>query len=260
MGFLGYVLADSLPRSSACVVDGEDTPAGVHPPLPNFCEDQTPMPATLLDLDQLAAAKAEAEPFPFLIVSKFLRPEVIPSVITDCPAVSEPRNHAIATHPHGPVFDQLLEELAAPELSHLLGEKLGVEGVEGLESLESLPQNVTVRTMSEASDGNVHRDHWSKCVTLLIYPNVGWDADGGRLRFLRSMDLDDYAAEIVPAYGTMLAFRRNARSFHGHKPHVGMRRVVQVSWLRPHGFARLAQDWTRRLTHARKRLGLHPDH
>jgi len=36
--------------------------------------------------------------------------------------------------------------------------------------------------------------------------------------------------------------------------------VVQVSWLRTHRLARAAQGLARRVTHARKRLGIHPDH
>lgn len=212
------------------------------------------MTATLLDLDRLESAKPETDPFPFLVVSRFLRSEAVPLVMADFPAVFEPRNHEVAAFSHGPAFDQLLQELSAPEFVGLLGEKLGVG------DLETLPQNVTVRAMCEASDGNVHRDHWSKCVTLLLYPNIGWEAEGGRLRFLRSKDIDDYAAEVVPADGTMLAFRRNARSYHGHHPHVGPRKVVQVSWLRTHRLARAAQGLARRVTHARKRLGIHPDH
>jgi hypothetical protein len=37
--------------------------------------------------------------------------------------------------------------------------------------------------------------------------------------------------EVAPLAGTMLAFRRSARSFHGHRPHVGERRIVQLNWV-----------------------------
>lgn len=210
--------------------------------------------APLLDLEHLAAAKPETDPFRFVVVPRFLRPEAIAAVEADFPKLQGPRNHKVGSSPHGPVFDQLLAELASPELARLLGEKLGFPG------LEALPQNVSIRTECEASDGNVHTDHWSKCVTLLVYPNRGWQGEGGRLRFLRSKDLEDYAAEVAPADGTMVAFRRDDHSFHGHRPHVGPRRVVQVSWLRSSRLARLAQGLARRTTHAMKRLGLHPDH
>ncbi|MGH0035344.1 MAG: 2OG-Fe(II) oxygenase [Myxococcota bacterium] len=213
-----------------------------------------PSTTPLLDLDRLAQAKTELEPFHFLVVPGLLRREAIDAVIADFPKIEGPRNHKVGSAPHGPAFERLLQELASPELARLLGEKLGYPG------LEKLPQNVSIRTECEASDGNVHTDHWSKCVTLLVYPNHGWDAEGGRLRFLRSKDVDDFAAEVAPSDGTMVAFRRDDRSFHGHLPHVGTRRVVQVSWLQSSRLARLAQGVARRTTHAIKRLGLHPDH
>ena len=56
--------------------------------------------------------------------------------------------------------------------------------------------------------------------------------DGGRLRILRSKsDLNDYAAEVPPTAGTLLAFRRGEESWHGHETFVGPRRVIQLNWV-----------------------------
>jgi hypothetical protein len=67
---------------------------------------------------------------------------------------------------------------------------------------------------------------------LLLYFNHAWERSEGRLRLLRGPDdIDDYAREIVPLAGTMLAFRRSSRSFHGHRPHLGERRMVQLNWV-----------------------------
>ena len=38
--------------------------------------------------------------------------------------------------------------------------------------------------------------------------------------------------EVSPEVGNVLAFLRSDRSWHGHTPFVGERRVVQVAWLR----------------------------
>ena len=54
-------------------------------------------------------------------------------------------------------------------------------------------------------------------------------------------DLEDYTAEVVPAGGTMLAFRRTENSFHGHKPHVGERRILQLSYTKGGDAARFVQ-------------------
>ena len=47
-----------------------------------------------------------------------------------------------------------------------------------------------------------------------------------------SSDIEDYAAEVPPLGGTVLAFRRTDTSYHGHKPFVGERRMVQMNYLR----------------------------
>lgn len=91
---------------------------------------------------------------------------------------------------------------------------------------------LTVRGRSDGKDGRIHTDSESKIVTLLLYLNRAWEQPEGRLRLLRSSDdIEDYVREIVPLAGTMLAFRRSASSFHGHRPHIGERRAVQLNWV-----------------------------
>ena len=70
---------------------------------------------------------------------------------------------------------------------------------------------ITVRGRSDGKDGRIHTDSATKIITLLLYLNPSWEA-AGRLRLLRGPDdLDDYAAEVPPLAGTMLAFRRSDR-------------------------------------------------
>ena len=84
-----------------------------------------------------------------------------------------------------------------------------------------------------------HQDSTEKIVTVLVYMNPDWEESGGRLRVLRSdRDLEDYAAEVPPAEGTLLAFRRSDTSHHGHKPFEGQRRVLQLNWVTSDKFAR----------------------
>jgi len=202
----------------------------------------------LVDIANLEVAKAETDPFPFLVVEKFVHPSGLDGIARDFPAISEPRNHSLSGLDYGPTFAQLLEELARPEWIRMLGEKLGVP------DLTDLSYDTSIRAHSEASDGNIHPDHWSKVVTALIYFNQEWSAPGGRLRFLRSRtDLEDYVAETPPIAGTLVAFRRTPRSFHGHHKYVGPRRVMQISWLRRnpifhawHGVARYGSQLAKR--------------
>jgi hypothetical protein len=120
----------------------------------------------------------------------------------------------------------LLGELEGSTLQEHLGAKFGVD-------LSSGRLSITIRRFCEPTDGHIHTDHRTKIITMLVYLNDGWNDEGGRLRFLRSSnDLDDYVAEVTPLGGTMLAFRRSDTSFHGHKPFVGERRMIQMNWVR----------------------------
>jgi SM-20-related protein len=71
-------------------------------------------------------------------------------------------------------------------------------------------------------------------MTMLVYMNDDWDEGGaGRLRVLYCSDAyEPYAVEIPPVMGTVFAFLRSDKSWHGHKPFVGERRVVQVAWVK----------------------------
>ena len=91
---------------------------------------------------------------------------------------------------------------------------------------------VTVRGRTGDGDGYIHTDTATKIITVLIYFNRGWEADGGRLRILRGPgDLNDYAEEVSPYGGTLLAFRRSATSWHGHEKFAGQRRAIQLNWV-----------------------------
>src|SRR3546814_20740691 len=99
--------------------------------------------------------------------------------------------------------------------------------------LTSRPTMVTVRGQCRARDGQIHTDSRGKIITVLIYMNAAWEADGGRLRLLRSRDdIEDYAAEVPPREGSMVAFRCTEDAWHGHKPYEGSRRPHQLNWVR----------------------------
>ena len=91
---------------------------------------------------------------------------------------------------------------------------------------------ITVRGRCQERDGRIHTDSECKLVTALRYFNETWEAAGGRLRRLRKPDdLQDMIAEVPPDSGTLIAFRRSDKSFHGHEPFVGVRRYVMINWM-----------------------------
>ncbi len=180
---------------------------------------------SIVNLDAIERAAVVHDPFDFFIAHDVVSPQLLDTIATDAPVVGGTGSAPVATLTYGPAFQRLLDDLRSPEFSDAVGRQLGVAGLGGMAQL------ITYRGRTGARDGFVHTDAEWKLVTVLLYLNPPWDTSGGRLRLLRSDNLDDVAAEVPPDCGTLVAFRRSARSFHGHKPHYGERRVVQINWV-----------------------------
>jgi hypothetical protein len=184
-----------------------------------------------LDFPALGAAALVRDPYEYVIVPGFLKREAAAAVNADYPKIDRPGSFPSDTLEYGPAFAALLEELTGAEATRAFSDKFGIE-------LSPYPITVTVRGMCQKKDGRIHTDSKSKIITVLLYMNAAWEETGGRLRVLRyADDLEDYAAEVPPVEGTLLAFRRGETSFHGHKPFVGARRVIQLNWVTDEGVA-----------------------
>jgi SM-20-related protein len=180
----------------------------------------------ILDLDRLHAAPLERDPFDFVVVDNFVSRDALSDIVADFPPIRGAGSYPVEGLSYGPVFSRLVAALTGPELGRAIGEKFGID-------LGGRPTLLTVRGMGDGKDGRIHTDSETKIITLLLYMNPVWEPAEGRLRLLRGpSDLDDYAREIVPLAGTMLAFRRSERSFHGHRAHLGPRRALQLNWVR----------------------------
>ena len=181
---------------------------------------------TVLDLGAIDAAPLQTDPFDFLVVPGCIRPDDLTAINGDYPNIDRPGNLNPEDTRYGPLFQGFLQELEGEELARHLGRKFGVD-------LTGCGTTVTVRKYCEQSDGNIHTDHPSKIITVLVYFNEGWANPEGQLRMLRSSsDIEDYAAEVPPLGGTLLAFRRTDHSYHCHKSFVGERRMVQMNYLK----------------------------
>lgn len=178
-----------------------------------------------LDLAALRDTPLAREPYAHVVVPGFVRGEAVAAVTGDFPAITKPGLFPLSVLQSGPAFRALVEELDGPEFESAIAEKFGLP-------LAGQPKLFTVRGRCARRDGGIHTDTATKIVTVLLYLNAGWEKDGGRLRVLRSgTDLADFAAEIPPVAGTLLAFRRSDKSFHGHLPFEGERRAIQMNWM-----------------------------
>jgi hypothetical protein len=178
-----------------------------------------------IDLAAFRAARLCQEPFQFLILPGFIKPDARAAINADYPSIDHPGSYPIQELTFGPAFRTLVDALQGPEMRAAIEEKFGI-------SLKNRPTMITVRGRCGTKDGNIHTDAANKLVTVLIYMNPQWEEAGGRLRLLRSADnIEDVLVEVPPVEGTLVAFRRSPLSFHGHKPFIGPRRVIQLNWM-----------------------------
>lgn len=178
-----------------------------------------------LDLAAFRAAPLLREPFEYLVLPGFVRPEARLAINASYPKIEKPGSFPLSEVTYGPAFANLVDELNGDAMRTAFEEKFGID-------LSGRPTMITVRGCASAKDGRIHTDTPSKIITVLIYMNSRWEAPGGRLRLLRSADdLEDMVLEVPPDEGTLLCFRRSNNSFHGHKPFVGQRRVLQFNWV-----------------------------
>jgi hypothetical protein len=179
----------------------------------------------VLDLDRLRATPLSRDPFDFIVVEDFLRPEHVAGLLGDFPPIPGHGSYPIEMLSPGPAFAGLAAELTDAPLRRTIEEKFELD-------LDDRPTMITLRGYSDGKDGGIHTDSATKIITLLLYMNPEWHEAAGRLRLLRRRDdLEDYVVEVPPVAGTMVAFRRSDASFHGHHAHVGKRCSVQLNWV-----------------------------
>jgi SM-20-related protein len=183
------------------------------------------MGISCLDMAGLGTAPLATEPFRYVIVPRFVHREALRSINADYPDILKPGSFPLGPLNYGPAFREFINELESSEFREAFERKFNVD-------LAGKPTTVTARGCCGARDGRIHTDSRNKIITVLIYMNSSWEAPGGRLRLLRSgSNLEDMITEIPPIEGTMLAFKRADNSWHGHKPFVGVRRVIQLNWV-----------------------------
>lgn len=180
-----------------------------------------------IDLNAVRNAKTSKDPYDFLLTENILRADVIDDLRRDFPDIEKPGYLTVdEVKLHGR-FKTLIEELEGPELTEELSKKFGVD-------LHQYPRLTTIMKRSQPKYGAIHTDGPSKVMTMLVYMNDDWNqGDGGRLRVLYDgQNFEPYAMEVPPTMGTMFAFLRSDNSWHGHRPFVGERRVVQIAWVK----------------------------
>jgi len=168
------------------------------------------------------------QPFAFLIARDQLPTAAAAELARDFPRYPNAGFFPYEARDCGPSVNRLVGDLTSPAFANAIGTRLGIP------DLGDKPNLVTICRSLNKRHGTIHTDSRSKVVTALVYLNESWpDISEGCFRFLNRIDdIDDLVVpEVRPLYGHLVAFRRADNSFHGHLPHEGERRVIQVAWL-----------------------------
>ena len=186
--------------------------------------------APLLRPARLSApdVRESREPFAYLIATDTVDEDAHSALREGFPAARQAGFIPHEAADCGAQLNQLIAEITAPAFANALGERLGIA------QMSNLPVLVTICTRLNKRHGTIHTDSRSKIASALLYLNEDWvPGSAGSLRLLANdRDIESLLTpEIPPVYGTMVAFRRSEKSFHGHLPFEGERRVIQFAWL-----------------------------
>lgn len=179
---------------------------------------------SIINLDALMNARLNDAPFRYMIIDDFLRAEYANSIQKHFPVLRS-RGTIPFRNSNSGTFQRLVEELQSPALKTSIAKRFQID-------LDDRSTMITVRGMASARDGRIYTDTKSKFLTMLLYLNPAWESSEGSLRILKnSKSLEDYVVEIPPTFGTCLLFKATENCWHGHKPFVGARKVLQLNYV-----------------------------
>ena len=183
---------------------------------------------SVLDYQTLTETPVASIPFTHVVVPRFVPEAALGRIVADLPAIQKGGSFPTEGLRLGPSAKALIDELETPAFRDAVAAKFGL-------ALDEAPVMVTLRGQSREKDGRIHCDSAAKRVTVLLYLNpesAEWARQEGCLRLLRGPDdIEDYAVEVPPVNGTLLAFPNGPTTFHGHKQFIGRRYVIQLNWM-----------------------------
>jgi hypothetical protein len=195
---------------------------------------------SLINVDAIANATALSEPFALFYGQGAIREEALPQVRAEFPHLDVVGFLTVKPKDLSGVYRQLLEELESPEFTEAVSQKLG-------KNLHPYGRLTQIMRRSHKRYGRIHTDGEAKIATMLLYLNDDWPEGGeGQIRAFRSnKSFDDYEVEVPPLIGNVFGFLRSDKSWHGHTPFEGERRVIQLTWVQSEADVERKQDRNR---------------
>ena len=174
----------------------------------------------------LETAVLRREPFEHFHVGNALSADCAAAVWADYPDIRDSGSYSLSDARPGPALKALIADLESERFKRVVERVFAID-------LSDRPTLVTLRGHCSERDGKVHTDSRTKVISLLLYLNRDWVGGEGQLRLLRARTgFESQAVEIPAGMGSLVAFRRSDRSWHGHSRYVGPRKVLQLNYLR----------------------------
>jgi len=191
-----------------------------------------------INYNSIIKAKLNKEPFKYFVIKDFINKNHVKDLSQEFPNIETSGSIPLSSLSYEAKFNEFVKELEGDEFREVMAKKFDVD-------LAERPVMITARGVCKKGNGKIHIDSKGKVLTLLIYFNDEWDSEGGKLRLLHEggEDLENYFEEIEPLIGTLVAFECVENAWHGHKPHIGIRRSMQLNWVKDSGY--LGKEQTR---------------
>ena len=180
----------------------------------------TAEPGRFLDLEAFAAARLSSEPYPHLIVPRFVRPEAIDALNAEFPEIVGPGSFPPESLEYGPLFAAFIAALESPTLRAAFAAKFALD-------LAGRPPLVTVR------------GHIKQALIAMGFPaeDLAGYTDGSPLPFKLHSETLTGKPFLPRAYQSAAASAFYAGGAPSGSTRVVRRRLTRSQWRDRAGFA-----------------------
>ena len=190
-------------------------------------------PFSVVNEAAMTGAERHSESYEWCFVENALDPARKDSILADAPVIPDRGSYGLPDLKYGQDFGTVVQELLSTRFRRLVEQKFDMD-------LSGNPPVIVMmgNTTGHYNEGHAHPDSKHKIVTVLLGFSREWPYERGRLRVMRSPDLEDYAFEFAPEYGKMLMFRVCDHSWHGFLPQKGPRMSLQLCFCDSQAYVR----------------------
>jgi SM-20-related protein len=182
------------------------------------------MTFSMINFEKLQETPLMDYPYPYQIIENFIRFDKLPALLSSFPQIDKGGSFPLDSFQIDEPLQALMTELESDTFREHLATTFEM-------NLTNRPTMTTLRGFSRRKDGRIHTDSKSKLLTVLLYLNLNWDSEMGRLRILnQAHNMEDYTDEVSPEAGTCLIFKVTPNCWHGYPKFIGRRQSLQFNY------------------------------